>query len=87
MNQGAEIPRVSPEEVGLSSAQLAKIAPAIESLITREQTAGVVVAVARKGKLAYLESFGSMNREKSLQKNESVFGIYSMTRPWRRRPR
>ena len=81
MNQGAEIPRVSPEEVGLSSAQLARIAPAMESLITREQTAGVVVAVARKGKLAYLESFGSMNREKSLpMKNESVFRIYSMTK-------
>jgi CubicO group peptidase (beta-lactamase class C family) len=43
---------------------------------------GVLVAVARRGKLAYLETFGAADIEQRTPlSGEAVFRIYSMTKP------
>src|SRR3954452_3392732 len=47
-----------PEEVGLSSERLARIGKVFGQEIDQGRLPGVVVAIARKGKLAYYESFG-----------------------------
>jgi CubicO group peptidase (beta-lactamase class C family) len=50
--------------------------------LDKNQTAGVVVLVARHGKVAYLESFGKMNVEAGKpMEQEAIFRIYSMTKP------
>ena len=57
-----------PEEVGLSSERLAKIGRVFKQDIDQGKIPGVVVMIARKGRLAYAESFGFQNRDKGTAK-------------------
>jgi CubicO group peptidase (beta-lactamase class C family) len=76
------LPRATPEEVGLSSAALARLAPAMRTYVDSGKLGGVLVAVARRGKLAYLETFGVADVEQPTPlSGEAVFRIYSMTKP------
>jgi sugar-specific transcriptional regulator TrmB len=52
------LPKATPEAVGLSSARLERLAQAIKQDVEHGRMPGAVVAIARKGKLAYYESFG-----------------------------
>jgi len=50
--------------------------------IASEKIVGCQLAVARKGKLAYLKSFGRMDRERDkAMRDDAIFRIYSMTKP------
>ena len=75
-----EIKTVKPEEVGLSTARLARIGNMIQTDIDENKMAGAVVLVARHGKIAYLESFGRADSDKPMQK-DTMFRICSMTKP------
>ena len=58
------LPRASaPENVGFSSARLGRLSTAIQAGVDRSEIPGAVIIVARKGKVAYLESFGFRDRE------------------------
>ena len=71
-----------PEEVGLSSERLAKIGRYFKQEIDQGRIPGVVVMIARKGKLAYSESFGFQNRDKAVpMTKDTIFRAYSMTKP------
>jgi len=76
------IPVVAPEEVGLSSEGLERIDTAMEQLVDEKRVAGVVALVARRGKIAYFETFGMRDVEagKPMEK-DTIFRIYSMTKP------
>ena len=52
------IPRAAPERVGLASARLRDATDLLSRFVTERKIAGAVAAVARKGKLAYLETVG-----------------------------
>ena len=54
-----ELPLAKPEDVGLSSAGLAKVDAAIESLLAEKKLAGAIVMIARHGKVAHLKSQGT----------------------------
>jgi CubicO group peptidase (beta-lactamase class C family) len=72
----------SPEQVGMSSQRLAKIATVLKKEIDEGRLPGAVVAVARKGKLVYFESFGSRDKASNTpMTKDSIFRIYSMTKP------
>ncbi len=73
----------SPETVGLSSERLAQITKVFGAEVDQGRLPGAVVAVARKGKLVYFEAIGYQDKpvEKKMQK-DSIFRIYSMTKPW-----
>src|SRR6202162_2152595 len=59
MAQAADpLPRAKPEEVGMSSERLALIGKAVNAEIARGQLPGAVLAIARRGKLAYFKTFG-----------------------------
>ena len=76
------LPRATPEAVGLSPAALARIAPAMRAYTDSGKLGGVLVAVARRGKLAYLETFGAADIEQRTPlSGDAVFRIYSMTKP------
>ena len=74
--------RAAPESVGLHAAKLAEATSLLRQFVAEKKIAGAVAAVARRGKLAYLESVGVQDLETGAPMTEaSVFRIYSMTRP------
>jgi CubicO group peptidase (beta-lactamase class C family) len=71
-----------PEEVGLSSERLQRVAQMLQRRIAAGDLAGAVVAVARKGRVAYVNAQGVMNTEtKQPMTPSSMFRIASMTKP------
>jgi len=79
---GGEIPRATPESVGLSSERLARITQAMEDDVASGQLAGAIGIVARKGKVVYWETVGMADREAGKKlKDDDIFRIYSMTKP------
>ena len=71
-----------PEEVGLSSDRLQRVAQMIQRRIAAGDLAGAVIAVARKGRLAYVNAQGVMDLEtKQPMSSSSMFRIASMTKP------
>lgn len=76
------LPRVDPASVGLSPERLARIAPAFKSEIEKGRIPGVVLAVARRGKLAYFEAIGAIDpATKAPMTTDALFSIASMTKP------
>jgi hypothetical protein len=62
----SSFPRVAPEEVGLSSERLGRLARTIEDEIAKGNTPGAVVLIARRGKIAYFQSFGFADKAKGV---------------------
>ena len=76
------LPTASPESVGMSSERLKKITTVLQQEISDKKLPGAVVMVARKGKLIYSESFGSLNNQAgAAMQQDSIFRLYSMTKP------
>src|ERR1700738_3568324 len=69
-----------PAGAGFSAERLARIAPWYQSRIETGALPGTVVAIARNGKIAYLQPIGTQDRAKSVpMKTDSIFWIASMT--------
>lgn len=77
-----ELSVASPKDVGMSSEKLASVKPAVQALVDDEKIAGATVVVARKGKIAFFETFGMMDKEagKPMAK-DTILRFYSMTKP------
>ena len=76
------LPMAVPEAVGLSSERLARIGSTIRGEIDAGRIPGAVVAVARRGKLAYYEAFGFRDKEAGTpMTKDTIFAIASMTKP------
>jgi CubicO group peptidase (beta-lactamase class C family) len=76
------LPTAKPEEVGLDPARLARIKSALEAEVEGNRIPGAVVMVARRGKLAYVQSVGFRDRASNAPMTpDAVFRIYSMTKP------
>ena len=77
------LPTASPEDVGLSSAKLAKVTAAVNAEIAKSRYPGAVALVARRGKVAYFEAFGHLNPKTSApMTKDAIFRLYSMTKPF-----
>lgn len=75
------LPGGTPETVGLSSDRLQRVTHALRDYVARGTLPGVAAAVARKGKLAYLETLGVQDvQTKAPITDRSIFRIYSMTK-------
>jgi CubicO group peptidase (beta-lactamase class C family) len=71
-----------PEEVGLSSDQLARIEAVTQKHIDAGVVPGAVMLVARRGKIAWYKTMGFRDRAtKDPMRPDSIFRIYSMTKP------
>jgi CubicO group peptidase (beta-lactamase class C family) len=71
-----------PEEVGISSKRLDRIATVLRSEIDKGLIPGAVVAIARKGKLVYYDSFGYLDKIAGTpMRKDAIFAIASMTKP------
>ena len=72
----------SPEDVGLSSAQLDRLEAATRAHIEAGVMPGAIMLVARDGKIAWQRVLGFRDRAKNdPMRPDSLFRIYSMTKP------
>jgi CubicO group peptidase (beta-lactamase class C family) len=76
-----QLPQAAPGEVGLSKDRLDRIRVAMEKQIAENRLAGGIGLIARRGKIAYFETYGMADKEsgRPMQK-DAIFRIYSMTK-------
>lgn len=73
----------TPESVGMSRERLDRIKSVMNQYVADKKLVGGTILVARRGKVAYFESFGNTDMEsgKPMPK-DSIFRIFSMTKPF-----
>ena len=80
--RAAPLPEAKPEDVGMSSERLARLGAAFTKAVEAGDMPGVVLMVARNGKLVYQKSIGMQDQAKGTPMSmDSIFRIYSMTKP------
>jgi CubicO group peptidase (beta-lactamase class C family) len=78
----ASLPVCKPEDVGLSSAALSRLSGALQDRVASGHLPGAVALVARHGKVGWFEAFGKQDPAGGApMKTDSLFRIYSMTKP------
>lgn len=76
------LPLVSPEQVGLSAARLARISAWMKGWVDGGKLPGMVVGIMRRDELAFAESYGRSDVERNKpMRPDTIFRIYSMTKP------
>jgi CubicO group peptidase (beta-lactamase class C family) len=71
-----------PEQIGLSSARLERLAGVIRHDVERKLIPGAVLAIARTGRVGFAETFGWRDREAGVKMTpDSIFRVASMTKP------
>ncbi|MFI5400210.1 MAG: serine hydrolase domain-containing protein [SAR324 cluster bacterium] len=79
---GDPLPRAKPEAVGMSSAKLERIGAMLREDVAKGRIPGAVVAIARRGKLAYFEAVGYRDKAAgALMTTDAIFSVASMTKP------
>jgi CubicO group peptidase (beta-lactamase class C family) len=81
--QSQTLPSAAPDAVGLSRERLEHIGRVLAADVESGKLPGAVIAIARKGKLAYFATVGFRDKPaQSKMGTDSIFRIYSMTKPW-----
>ena len=79
---GVSLAQAPAEQAGMSGKKLERIREALKSEIDQGKLPGAVVMVARKGKLVYADAIGFQDKSEGKAMGlDSVFRIYSMTKP------
>jgi CubicO group peptidase (beta-lactamase class C family) len=77
-----DLATAAPESVGVSSERLRRIDAAMKAAVENKQTAGVVTLLARHGKVVHFNAVGQKDiRKPEPVQKDSIFRIYSMTKP------
>jgi CubicO group peptidase (beta-lactamase class C family) len=80
--EGAPLAPVPADQVGMSADKLERIRDVLKGEIDQGKLPGTVVMVARKGKLVYADAVGLQDKAAGkAMALDSVFRIYSMTKP------
>jgi len=77
------LPKVKPEDVGMSSKKLDQIDKVAQKAIEENKTPSVAVLVAKNGKVVYKKAFGyaSVQPEKKLLTDDMIFDLASISKP------
>ena len=76
------LPTATPESVGMSSVRLKTMEAKMHEYVDKGQLASVQTAVIRKGKVVQFDTYGYEDVDsKDPLKDNSIFRIYSMTKP------
>jgi CubicO group peptidase (beta-lactamase class C family) len=76
------LPTGKPEDVGMSSERLARIAPAMQRHIADGEIAGVVTLVARRGRIVHFEAHGYADiAKRTPMRTDHIFGLASSSKP------
>ena len=77
----ADLPKVRPEMVGLSTERLGRIGEVMQQYVDEGRLGGVVTLVARDGKVAYLQAFGKLDPATgAAMPTDAIFRIASQTK-------
>ncbi|HEY3846897.1 MAG TPA: serine hydrolase domain-containing protein [Acetobacteraceae bacterium] len=75
------LPAAKPEDVGLSTPALTRLARALEDCVARGHVPGAVALIARHGKVAFHQAFGARDPAGGAPMPlDAIFRIYSMTK-------
>jgi CubicO group peptidase (beta-lactamase class C family) len=81
-NNGRDLGKASPESVGVSSDRLKRLDAGLQRFVEDNRLAGVTSLLARRGKIVHATTFGRKDsRRAEPLTRESIFRIYSMTKP------
>ena len=76
------LPHAKPESLGLSSVRLQRMSDAFKRDIDRGTIPGVTIMVARRGQIGWFDALGKQDPlSKAPMAHESIFRIFSMTKP------
>ena len=76
------LPRAVPEDVGMSTSRLGRIAPAMQRWIDDGKIPCALTMIAREGRLVHFEKFGAQDVATAKPVEfDTIFRIYSMTKP------
>jgi len=82
MSQFAGLPRAEPEEVGLSSARLARLSQTMAAVAEKRSVPGVATVILRGGKVVHAEAHGFLDMERSRPLGlDALYRMYSQTKP------
>src|SRR5437016_3759010 len=77
-----DLASATPESVGISSDRLRRIDGAMKRLVDEKRVAGLVTLLERHGKIAHFNAVGQLDvRKPDPMQKDSIFRIYSMTKP------
>jgi CubicO group peptidase (beta-lactamase class C family) len=75
-------PAATPESAGFSSERLKTMSAAVQDGVDKREIPGAVVLLARRGQIAYVQSFGFRDPEANApMTNDVIFRMASMTKP------
>ncbi len=81
IGEAVELEPADPASVGLLPQAIDNLAAEMHALVDNGKRAGVVSAVARRGKLVHFQAHGLRNVEKGLpMEKDTIFRLFSMTR-------
>ena len=76
------LPRAEPQTLGFAVDRLPRIAAALQDEVKRNALPGAVLMIARRGKLAYSETFGYLDpAAQTAMPADAMFSIASMNKP------
>ena len=76
------LPRAIPEDVGMSTSRLGRIAPVMQGYVDNGKIPCALTMIAREGKLVHFEKFGRQDiAAAKLVEFDTIFRLYSMTKP------
>lgn len=76
------LPSASADQVGLATSQLDEIDSLMQSYVKDGKLAGIVMLIARDGKVAHAGVYGKMDLETGqAMRRDALFRIYSMSKP------
>ncbi len=76
------LPLGKPQDVGFSAERLGRVVKWFKDEVDQGKLPGVVIAVARRGKLVTYEAIGFRDKDANApMKEDTIFRIYSMTKP------
>jgi len=78
---GQQWTTAEPEEVGMSSEVLDRIAPTMQQFIDGDRTAAIMTLVSRRGEIVHWDAQGWRVRDEDPLEPNDIFRIYSMTKP------
>jgi CubicO group peptidase (beta-lactamase class C family) len=78
----SDLPRARPEELGFSAERLDSMDKFYADKVDKGAMAGIVILIARHGKIAHFSAVGYSNIEtKQKLETNSIFRLFSMTKP------
>jgi CubicO group peptidase (beta-lactamase class C family) len=78
--QAASLPTAKPAQVGLSAERLERLTQVMQGYIDSGKIAGMVILVARNGRVAYLRPFGKLDLRGAAMPVDGIFRIASQTK-------